>query len=100
MSSSSFDEEELRRKLLMMQSHPTLTYSAPVDIVERLTVVIPVVKSPRIAAGGKAITKGTSKKMAKHDWGPFGQYEYLGPGTPYKAKQKAGVVPVNQLDKI
>ncbi len=35
-----------------------------------------------------------------HDWGVFGEYEYLGPGTPAAAKTKAGVMPINDLDKI
>jgi len=35
-----------------------------------------------------------------HDWGPFGEYEYLGPGTRYRAKQKARIRPVSDLDKI
>ena len=38
--------------------------------------------------------------LGRHDWGPFGEYEYLGPGTKYRAKQKAGVEPVDAIDKI
>jgi len=34
-----------------------------------------------------------------HDWGPFGEYEYLGVGTPYKRKMKAGIRAVNPLDR-
>jgi len=39
-------------------------------------------------------------QLPTHDWGIFGEYEYLGPGTPYTKKRKAGVKPRNDLDKI
>jgi len=39
-------------------------------------------------------------EFSSHDWGPFGQYEYLGPGTDYAGKHEAGVKPKNDLDRI
>jgi len=38
--------------------------------------------------------------LPSHDWGFFGEYEYLGAGTPYTAKRKAGILPKNDLDRI
>ena len=40
------------------------------------------------------------QELPTHDWGMFGEYEYLGPGTPYTQKREAGVKPRNDLDKI
>jgi len=105
MSSSSLDEAELRKKLLLMQQFPTMTVNtSPPDLVERFSAVVPVIKTPTLhlkVTAVKVPAKATEKKgLPVHDWGPFGTYEYLGPGTPYTAKQKAGILPVNQLDKI
>jgi len=41
-----------------------------------------------------------SKPLPVHDWGVFGEYEYLGAGTPYTAKHRAGIKPRNELDQI
>jgi hypothetical protein len=38
--------------------------------------------------------------LPTHDWGFFGEYEYLGPGTPYRAKRAAGILPRNELDRL
>jgi len=38
--------------------------------------------------------------LPTHDWRFFGEYEYLGAGTPYALKRKAGIEPVNELDRI
>ena len=38
--------------------------------------------------------------LPTHDWGFFGEYEYLGAGTPYALKRRAGIEPVNELDRI
>lgn len=38
--------------------------------------------------------------FSQHDWGPFGKYEYLGPGTPYTQKSKAGIKSRNDLDRL
>jgi len=102
MSSSSYDEEELRRRLLTMQRFPTMTVNAPPDIIERYESASAIVKIPTLDLKVTEVKSQAPKKkgLPVHDWGPFGTYEYLGPGTPYKAKQKAGIVPVNQLDKI
>ena len=35
------------------------------------------------------------QELPVHDWGIFGEYEYLGPGTPYTKKREAGVKPRN-----
>jgi len=40
------------------------------------------------------------KEFPVHDWGVFGEYEYLGAGTPYTAKSRAGIKPRNELDQI
>ena len=39
-------------------------------------------------------------QLPTHDWGIFGEYEYLGPGTPYTQKIEAGIQPRNDLDAI
>ena len=38
-------------------------------------------------------------QLPTHKWGIFGEYEYLGAGTPYALKREAGVKPRNDLDK-
>lgn len=38
--------------------------------------------------------------LPTHDWGFFGEYEYLGPGTPYAAKRRAGIEPRSELDRL
>jgi hypothetical protein len=40
------------------------------------------------------------QQLPTHDWGIFGEYEYLGAGTPYVLKRETGVKPRNDLDKI
>ena len=40
------------------------------------------------------------QELPTHQWGIFGEYEYLGLGTPYALKMKAGTKPRNDLDKI
>lgn len=35
-----------------------------------------------------------------HDWGGFGKYEYLGPGTPATWKTMQGVEPRNEIDRL
>ena len=42
----------------------------------------------------------TPVSLPTHDWGFFGEYEYLGPGTPYTLKREAGIDPKNDLDRI
>lgn len=79
MNFSSLDDDT-RIKLLLMQNRSTrLTMESP----------IPIQTDSR-----------TEKRLPVHDWGPFGQYEYLGPGTPYREKQRAGIKPRNDLDQI
>ena len=39
-------------------------------------------------------------RLPTHDWGIFGEYEFLGPGTPYRQKMAEGVEPRNELDRI
>jgi len=64
--------------------------SNEVEVERRLLV------QPRFQYG----TATPTVSLPKHDWGFFGEYEYLGVGTPYQKKMKAGVKPVNDLDKI
>jgi len=40
------------------------------------------------------------QELPTHDWGIFGEFEYLGAGTPYTKKREAGIKPRNDLDKI
>lgn len=40
-----------------------------------------------------------NSEFPTHDWGLFGQYEYLGAGTPYAEKTEAGITGINQLDE-
>lgn len=40
------------------------------------------------------------RSLPVHDWMMFGEFEYLGPGTPYSAKQRAGILPRSDLDRI
>lgn len=52
----------------------------------------------------KKITRKTKKKTSKikhkHDWAWWGDYDYLGPGTPFTAKAQAGVEPKNWIDMM
>lgn len=83
MSFSSLDED-LQRKLLLLQQHRLNT---PPSMKDRPSLHVE-------SSGVKA------DKLPVHDWGPFGKFEYFGPGTPYLRKQAAGVEPVNDLDRI
>jgi hypothetical protein len=99
---SNSDEDTRRRLLLMMQ--PTFlqgvatppTQMPPKMLanistaVEFNTASIPI--PPRETS--------TPVQLPTHDWGIFGEYEYLGPGTPYTQKIEAGVQPRNDLDAI
>jgi hypothetical protein len=38
--------------------------------------------------------------LRQHDWGAFGTYEYLGPGTPAVKKTRQGIAPRNEIDRI
>jgi len=40
------------------------------------------------------------QELPTHQWGIFGEYEYLGHGTPYALKEEAGTKPRNSVDKI
>jgi len=40
------------------------------------------------------------QELPTHEWGIFGEYEYLGLGTPYALKMEAGTKPRNPVDKI
>ena len=46
------------------------------------------------------VDTSTPAQLPTHDWGYFGEYEYLGPGTPYQKKMEAGIQPRNDLDAI
>jgi len=79
-------EEETRRKLLLMIQP---TFLQGISTPESQQVIITSPASP-----------DSSPNLPSHDWGPFGKYEYLGAGTPYKEKQKARIRPVSDLDRI
>jgi len=36
----------------------------------------------------------------RHDWGVFGDYQYLGRGTPARRKTALGVEPRDELDRL
>lgn len=38
--------------------------------------------------------------LHRHDWGVFGEYQYLGKGTPATRKTEAGVQPRNEIDRL
>lgn len=71
--------EHLRKRLLLMQQ----TRCSDTEVI---TKVLQAKEKP--------------SKLPIHDWGIFGEYEFLGPGTPYRRKIDAGVVFRNDLDKI
>lgn len=73
-------DEDLRRKLLLLQNQSTR----------------PLMNS----SISLEMQKPSKKPFPTHDWGVFGEYEYLGPGTPYTAKHRAGIRPRNDLDQI
>ena len=47
----------------------------------------------------RAISSSNITQLPTHDWGIFGEYEYLGPGTPYQKKIEAGIRPRNRIDR-
>jgi hypothetical protein len=49
---------------------------------------------------GTAKPQVTVKPLSTHDWGPFGEYEYLGKGTPYQEKAARGIEARNRIDEI
>jgi hypothetical protein len=71
--------EHLRKRLLLMQ---------------KLKAPAPAVEKKILAA------KEKPSKLPTHDWGIFGEYEFLGAGTPYTQKIEAGTAPRNDLDRI
>ncbi len=78
-------EEDLRRKLLLMRNPSTrMLMNSSVSIRTQPST-------------SKQIEGST---FPVHDWGVFGEYEYLGPGTPYTSKHRAGIKPKNRIDEI
>lgn len=71
--------ENLRKRLLLMQ---------------QTRITDPAATGMMIKARDKPA------KIPTHDWGIFGEYEFLGAGTLYTQKIEAGIVPVNELDRI
>ena len=57
-------------------------------------------KKTTTTAAKKKITKTELTFDHVHDWGPFGEYQYLGAGTPFSRKSAAGVNPKNWLDTM
>lgn len=89
--SSSKDSERKRFLLLLQNGIPA----------QNLTVISPPRKEATVSQ--KVIDKNMAKaypEFSRHDWGPFGKYEYLGAGTPYTRKRRAGIEGRNDLDKI
>jgi len=89
---SSNKESERKRFLLLLQN------GIP---VHNLTVIPPPRKQATVSQ--KVLDENMAKaypEFSRHDWGPFGKYEYLGAGTPYTRKRRAGIEGRNDLDKI
>lgn len=76
-------------KLLEKRSSMVEFNTAALPIPSQVTAVTPT-DSPR----------RWPSQLPTHDWGYFGEYEYLGPGTPYTQKIEAGIQPRNDLDAI
>ncbi len=36
----------------------------------------------------------------RHDWGVFGEYQYLGKGTPARRKTGMGILPRDEIDRL
>ena len=92
MSSNSKSDEERRRKLLLLQSGRHYQ-SIPDKLPPR----------PKPSASQALIQRNYAMaypEFSTHDWGYFGEYEYLGPGTDYYGKAKAGVKPRNRIDEL
>jgi hypothetical protein len=92
MSSSKESESQRLKFLLLLQN------GIP---VENLAVIPPPRKQTTVSQ--KILDENMAKaypEFSRHDWGPFGKYEYLGAGTPYTQKRRAGIEPRNDLDKI
>jgi len=47
-----------------------------------------------------ATPKKSKTSIPTHNWGPFGEYEYLGIGTPWTRKNAAGIPPRNRIDQL
>ena len=71
--------EHLRKRLLLMQG------TRMVDPIAS-TKILQAYENP--------------SPLPTHDWGIFGEFQYLGAGTPYRQKMAAGVEPTNDLDRI
>jgi len=80
--SRSKELEDTRKKLLLLQNgvHYQLIPSSSITSIK--------------------IPKPKNDRLPKHDWGYFGEYEYLGPGTPYTAKANEAIQPVNEIDAM
>lgn len=72
------NSDEFRRRLLLMASTPVFLQGSNLQ-------------SPGLKS---------SPTLPTHDWGTFGEYEYLGAGTPWKEKKALGIKGVNRLDVI
>ena len=68
--------------------------------IETISIIPP---RPNPSVSQATIDKNMAKAypdLGRHDWGPFGEYEFLGPGTRYSAKERAGIEGINDLDRI
>lgn len=87
-------ELEERWRLLLL-----LSQGVPFSYLER----IPPRPQFKASVSQATIDRNMAKaypNFSKHDWGPFGKYEYLGPGTPYTQKREAGIKARNDLDRL
>jgi len=89
---SNKDEEELVRKLRLLQSGRHFQ-SIPARLPPR----------PKPSASQELIARNMAMaypEFSTHDWGYFGEYEFLGPGTDYYGKRQADVKPRNRIDEL
>jgi hypothetical protein len=91
MSSSS--DYDVKRFLLLLQEGIT------VDNLEVVRTTMPVTSKVEQSIIDRNM-EVAYPNYGTHDWGPFGEYEYLGAGTPYTQKSEAGIKPRNDLDRI
>ena len=113
-------DEELRKRLLLLQSRSVPIAKPAIGIQGTRNYTLPSSSTGSLKGITRSLTKGKklvtqaskavvalyrpsekkTSQLPQHNWGPWGKYEYLGPGTPYTRKAKAGVAPRNWLDTM
>jgi len=99
------NNERLRRFLLLMQPTflqgvATPPIAMPPKMLDNISSAVDFNTAAMPAPKPSTRKQIPARDLPVHDWGTFGEYEYLGPGTPYTAKREAGIVGRNELDEI